>query len=69
MTTLNINTPEVRLPFDPPPAHIAPGKTDGRKRHFGQGPCNEPGCGCNGFVGTLNICERSSCGHSWNDHS
>jgi len=68
MTSLNIETPS--LPFDPTRVRIeAPGKSNGRKAHFGQGPCNVTGCGCNGYVGTLSVCERGSCGHSWGDHS
>lgn len=68
MSSLNIETPQVRLPFDPARTRIeAPGTPDGRKLRFGNGPCNK--CDCGVFVGTLGQCGRFTCMHSWNDHS
>jgi hypothetical protein len=68
MSSLNTETPS--LPFDPTRIRIeAPGQSDGRKRRFASGPCNYLDCGCLGFVGTENICQRDTCGHSWYDHN
>ena len=67
MSSLNIEASA--LPFDPARVRIidAPGKSDGRKRRFGNGPCNN--CDCGVFVCTLGQCARFTCMHSWNDHS